>query len=224
MSGEVRLDAIDAGDHGVGGHRRCSVLRSAAPDYPFGMTMTAAALRRPEHDLARCATCSSSGPVAAFGRAFDDPAHGFLLSGRPRRGAPRARRLRRDPRRASARRVHVLEAETRRSGPRLPVRSAARDRPRRDPAPPRQAEPRRRAGRPRGLDRGGRHPDARAHRGARDDRGRRHLLAPAGPVLHRADAADQRQRRLPAGRPGRWRRPRLRRAVLEGPGRARSTS
>ena len=81
-----------------------------------------------------------------------------------------------------------------------------------------------RAGEPAILEawtRGRGHPDGRPDRGARDDRGRRHVLAPAGPALHRADAADERRRRAPAGGDRRRRRPDLRRAVLARPGRAR---
>ena len=85
-------------------------------------------------------------PGPAFGRAFDDPAHGFL---RPV-DLEAARRehdgLRRDPRSTRGRPSIGLEDETDDPGPRLHVRPAARRRARRDPAPARQAEPRGRAG------------------------------------------------------------------------------
>ena len=92
---------------------------------------------------------------------------------------------------------------------------------RRDPAAARQAQPGRRARRPRGVDPRARHPDAGADRGAGHARGRRHVLAPPGPAVHRADAADQRRRRAAACRARRRRRPDLRRPVLARAGRAR---
>ena len=100
-------------------------------------------------------------PGEAFGRAFDDPAHGFLhpvdLD-----VARREHDAFVDVLAGLGPTVHVLDARDRRSRSRLHVRSAARDRSRRDPAAPRQAEPGRRAGDPRGLDRGRRHPDRSA--------------------------------------------------------------
>ena len=90
-------------------------------------------------------------PGPAFGRAFDDPAHGFL-----RRSTSTVAQREHDAFVEVLRRlgptVHVLDDEPRRSGPRLHVRPAARHRPRRDPAAAGQAEPRRRAGDPRGVD------------------------------------------------------------------------
>ena len=110
----------------------------------------------------------------------------------------------------------------RRPGPRLRLRPAADRRRRRDPAPAGQAEPRGRARRARARGRVRRgHPDARPHRGAGHRRGRRHVLASPRPPVHRADAAHQRRRRPPARLDRRRRRPRVRRPVLEGTGRAR---
>ena len=124
---------------------------------------------------------------------------------RPRPRVPPSGRPRRSPSASTTRssscwpslgpRVHVLDAETRQPGPRLHLRPAAGHRPRRRsrsgrasrtgrPSPPRSRPGR---GAPR-------HPDARADRGARHGRGRRHALAAAGPVLHRADAPDERRR------------------------------
>jgi dimethylargininase len=77
MSGEVRGDAIDAGDHGVGSHRPRRVLRAAPPDYPFDMTLT----QRRYGAQSMTSTLRDvlvKRPGDAFGRAFDDPAHGFL--------------------------------------------------------------------------------------------------------------------------------------------------
>ncbi len=132
-------------------------------------------------------------PGPAFGAAFDDPAHGFLhpvdLDLAQRQHDAFVETLA-----SLGPRVHVLETELDDAGPRLHLRSAAGDRPRRDPAPAGQAEPGPGTGRHRGVDDRGRHPDPRADRGARDDRGRRHVLAAAGPVLHRADVAHQRRR------------------------------
>ena len=62
--------------------------------------------------------------------------------------------------------------------------------------------------------------DAGPDRGAGHDRGRRHVLAPARPPVHRPDAPDERRGRPPARRHRPGRRPRLRRPVLAGTGRA----
>ena len=75
-------------------------------------------------------------PGPAFGRAFDDPGARLPAPGRPRGRAARARRVRRDAGRAGPR-VHVLDVELDDARPRLHVRSAARDRSGRDPAPAR---------------------------------------------------------------------------------------
>ena len=92
-------------------------------------------------------------PGPAFGRAFDDPAHGFLrpvdldLARRQHDGLVATPRPPRRPRPRARRR-------DRRSRPRVRVRPAARRRRRRDPAAPGQAQPGRRAGAARALDAG----------------------------------------------------------------------
>ena len=132
-------------------------------------------------------------PGPAFGAAFDDPAHGFLhpvdLDLAQREHDAFVETLA-----ALGPRVHVLETELRRPDlvytfdPLLVTDRGA--------IPLRPGKPNRapRAGRHRGVDDGRRHPDPRADRGARHHRGRRHVLAAAGPVLHRADVAHQRRR------------------------------
>ena len=156
------------------------------------------AVRRPEHVLA-----AARRPREAAGPGLRcrlrRPGPRVPAPGRPRPRAARARRVRRGPRLARPARPRARD-RTRDPGPRLHLRPAAGHGPRRDPAPAGQAEPGARAGRHRGLDDRGRHPDARTDRGARHDRGRRHVLAPARPVLHRPDAADERGRARPAGR------------------------
>ena len=96
----------------------------------------------------------------------------------------------------------------RQPGPRLHVRSAARHRPRRDPAPARQAEPARRAGGHRGLDTAHGIPTVGRIEAPGHDRGRRHVLAAAGPVLHRPDAAHEPRGGPASSRARRRRRPR----------------
>ena len=151
-----------------------------------------ASVRRPEHVLAAARRPGqATGPGVRGG--LRRPGARVPPPGRPRPRAARARRVRRDPRLARSARPRARD-RTRDAGPRLHLRSAAGDRPRRDPAPAGQAEPGPGAGRHRGVDDRRRHPDPRADRGARDDRGRRHVLAAAGPVLHRADVAHQRRR------------------------------
>ena len=190
----MRLDASDAGDHGVGGHGRSAYSVAARHGYPAPMTMTDRPLRRPEHDRAaarrprqaararRSAGRSTTRPTASSTRSTSTAAqreHDAFVDVARERSAPT---------------VHVLDDETRRPGPRLHLRSAARHRSRRDPAPAGQAEP---AGEPAVLEAwtdGRRHPDRSAgSRRPGTDRGRRHVLAPARPVLHRADAADERR-------------------------------
>ena len=159
-------------------------------------------------------------PGPAFGGGVPPPRRRLPAPGRPRRRASRARRPRRAARPARRRRPPPRRRD-RRPGPRLRVRPTAHRRRRRDPAPARQAQPCRRARRPRGMDPRARHPDPRADRGAGHARGRRHVLAPPGPAVHRAHAAHERRRRTAArGARGR-RRPDLRRAVLARPRRAR---
>ncbi len=73
----MRIDASDASDHGVGGHGPRSVLPIADHGYPSAMTTTllrygAQSMSAPLHDVL------VKRPGEAFGRAFDDPAHGFL--------------------------------------------------------------------------------------------------------------------------------------------------
>ena len=79
-------------------------------------------------------------PGPAFGAAFDDPAHGFLhpvdLDLAQRQHDAFVETLA-----SLGPRVHVLETELDDAGPRLHLRPAAGDRPRRDPAAAGQAEP-----------------------------------------------------------------------------------
>ena len=145
-------------------------------------------------------------PGPAFGRAFDDPAHGFLHAC----NLPIAQR-------EHDRFVELLASLGPRSTCSTPrptartsstLRPAARQRSRRDPAAARQAEPPRRAGGHRGVDARPRDPDRGPDRGTGHDRGRRHVLAAAGPVVHRADPADERRRGAAARRDRRRRRAR----------------
>ena len=159
-------------------------------------------------------------PGAAFGRAFDDPAVGFL---RPV-DLDRARRehdglVETLTRLGST--VHVLDAETDDPDlvyvfdPLLVADGGA--------IPLRPGKPNR-AGEPDVLEAWTRArgiPTLGPDRGAGHARGRRHVLAPAGPAVHRADAAHQRRRRPAAGGDRRRRRADLRRPVLEGARRAR---
>ena len=74
---EVRLGSIDASDHSIGSHGRASVLPLAPPDYPSAMTLT----QRRYGAQSMTSTLRDvlvKRPGEAFGRAFDDPAHGFL--------------------------------------------------------------------------------------------------------------------------------------------------
>ena len=137
-------------------------------------------------------------PGPAFGARVRRPGARLPPPGRPRPRAARARRLRRGarlarPARPRARRrdsttpdlVYTFDPLLVTDRGAIPLRPG---KPNRAPEPAAH----------RGLDDRGRHPDARPDRGARDDRGRRHVLAAAGPVLHRADAADQRRRASPS--------------------------
>ena len=73
---QVRIDASDARHHGIGGHGPPSVLPEAGHGYPSPMinarSYGAQSMTAPLHDVL------VKPPGAAFGRAFDDPAHGFL--------------------------------------------------------------------------------------------------------------------------------------------------
>ena len=163
---------------------------SDAPRGLRGAVDDGAAARRP----------ASSVPAPAFGARLRRPGPRVPPPRRPRRGPPRARRVRRPPRAASA------------SG----STSSASDAPHPDlvyaydpllvtdrgaiAAAIRQADPARRGGRDRALAGRPRHPDPRPDRGSRHRRRRRHVLAPAGPLLHRPDAAHERRRGAPARR------------------------
>ncbi len=138
-------------------------------------------------------------PGPAFGRAFDDPAHGFLHPvdleiAQREHDAFTATLARLGPT------VHALAAET--ASPDLVYTFDPLLVTDRGAIPLRPGKPNR-AGEPSILEAwtaAAGIPTVGAHRGARDGRGRRHALAPAGPVLHRAHAPDQRRRRASAGR------------------------
>jgi dimethylargininase len=74
---QVWIYPSDAGDHRVGGHGRPSVLPSRIDGYPSRMAVTA---RRygAQSMTAELREVLVKRPGAAFGRAFDDPAHGYL--------------------------------------------------------------------------------------------------------------------------------------------------
>ena len=168
---QVRAGGLDPGRHGVAGHGDRVAARdagqvqkdhrhgrgAAAPSagdrrYPASGDRHDPALRRPEHVRAAArrprqaaragvrARLRRSRPTASCHPVDLDVArreHDAFVdaAGRPRPDGPRPRRRDRQP------------------GPRLHVRSAAGHRSRRDPAPPGQAEPRRRAGGARGAGR-----------------------------------------------------------------------
>ncbi len=73
----MRLGPVDASDHSISSHGPTSVLPAAPPDYPSGMTLT----QRRYGAQSMTSTLRDvlvKRPGEAFGRAFDDPAHGFL--------------------------------------------------------------------------------------------------------------------------------------------------
>ena len=200
--------------------RRVEPVRSLPAPYPRAMSADdSPRLGRPEHDRA-APRGAGEGARRGVRAGLRRPGRGLPATGRPRPGSAGARRAGGHADAPGLDRPRPRRRD-RRSRPRLRVRSAPRRRRRRHPAPPGQAEPRRRARRARGVDAGPRHPDARPDRGARHARGRRHVLAPPGPAVHRPDAAHERRRRTTAGGDRRRGRAGVRRAVLEGPGRAR---
>ena len=73
----MRVDATDAGDHGIGGHGAASVLPCESDGYPARVTMTAGRFGA-QSMTAELRDVLVHRPGAAFGRAFDDPDHGFL--------------------------------------------------------------------------------------------------------------------------------------------------
>ena len=152
-------------------------------------------------------------PGPAFGAAFADPAHGFLHPVDLALAQAEHDRFV-EVLGSLGPRVHELGRRDGRPGPRLHLRPAARGRRRRNSAPAGQAEPSWRTGGPRDLDPRRGHPDRRPDRGAGHDRGRRHVLAPARPAVHRPHPPDQRGGRPPAGGDRRRGRPGLRRALL----------
>ena len=104
-------------------------------------------------------------PGEAFGRAHDDPAHGFLHPVDLTAGPPPARCLLRRSSPASASTVHELGAETASPDLVYTFDPAAGHRPRRDPAALGQADPPGRGGGARGL--GGRPTASRRSGGSR---------------------------------------------------------
>jgi dimethylargininase len=74
---QLRIDPPDAGDHGIGGHGSLSVLRSKTRGYPSRVTMTARRFGA-QSMTAELRDVLVKRPGPAFGRAFDDPACGFL--------------------------------------------------------------------------------------------------------------------------------------------------
>ena len=73
---QMRIDPPDASDHGVGGHGRPSVLPLGARGYPSGMAVTARRFGA-QSMTAELREVLVKRPGEAFGRAFDDPAHGY---------------------------------------------------------------------------------------------------------------------------------------------------
>lgn len=74
---QLRVDPPDTGDHGIGGHGSLSVLRSGTRGYPSPVTMTARRFGA-QSMTAELRDVLVKRPGPAFGRAFDDPACGFL--------------------------------------------------------------------------------------------------------------------------------------------------
>ncbi len=155
-------------------------------------------------------------PGPAFGRAFENPAHGFLhpvdLEVAKREHAAFVDLLS-----SLGTTVHLLETEV--DSPDLlyafdPLLITDRGA---IPLRPGKAQPADRGRADRGVDARSRDPDGRADRGAGHDRGRRHDLAPAGSVRDRANAADEPGRGRPARRAGGRRRPDIRCSVLARP-------
>src|SRR3954447_24100851 len=129
-------------------------------------------------------------PGAAFGAAFDDPAHGFLhpvdLDVARREHEAFVELLA-----SLGPRVHVLDTEL--ATPDLVYTFDPLLVTDRGAIPLRPGKPNR-AREPAALEawtRAGRDPDRRAHRGTGDGRGRRHAVAAARPFLYRPDAPDQ---------------------------------
>ena len=155
-------------------------------------------------------------PGAAFGAAYDNPAHGFLhpvdLAEAQRQHDAFCQVLA-----DLGVRVHQLDAETREPRPHLHVRLGACHRPRRHRPAVGQADAPGRGGADARVGRRPRHPGAGPARRRRDRRRRRHVLAPARRVLHRPVAPHQHGRRGAVDRAGRGRCPRLRRPVCQRP-------
>jgi dimethylargininase len=74
---QLGVHSTDAGDHGIGGHGSRSVLRFGARGYPSTVTMTARRFGA-QSMTAELRDVLVKRPGAAFGRAFDDPALGYL--------------------------------------------------------------------------------------------------------------------------------------------------
>jgi dimethylargininase len=74
---QMGVDAADASDHCIGGHGSRSVLPARSHGYPARMTATA---RRygAQSMTAELRDVLVKPPGAAFGRAYDDPANGYL--------------------------------------------------------------------------------------------------------------------------------------------------
>ena len=166
-----------------------------------GVIPTSAPRRRPQLDRAAPRRARQARPGPAFGRAYDDPAHGFLrpvdLDAAQREHDGLVATLD-----GLGVRVHALDVEPDTDpdlcyvfDPLLVTADGA--------IPLRPGKPNRRGGarRPGRLAGRPRRADRRPDRAARHRRGRRHGLAPRRPVRHRPDAPDERR-----SAPGSWRR------------------
>ena len=158
-------------------------------------------------------------PGEAFGRAYDDPAHGFLHPVDLDAAQPPARRLLHDPRRP---RRHGARARApRRRAPTSSTPSTRRSSPtRRDHPALRQADPPGRGGGRRGVgDRRTTSPCSAGSSDRGDRRRRRHVLAATRHASASAARCARTRRRPPAGRARGRRRARLRRPLRQRAGR-----
>ena len=182
--------AVRAPGHGpLGGAAR----RTVRGRYPASMTVTARAVRRPEHVRAAARRARQATRPGVRGR-LRRPRPRVPAPGRPRASrsastTPSSTCWSRSGRRSTSSRPRPTARTSSTPSTRCssPIAGAI---------PLRPGKPNR-AGEPAVIEAwttARRDPDRRADRGARDRRGRRHVLAATGPVLHRSDAADERRR------------------------------